>query len=149
MELAKTRSSPLSSALSSSISPNDSSDQTMSEGCRKAVQLLLYMKALQLISSAFQLSQQQVRNGQLQPSTSVRNVQVMKDNYHYCLNISKSLNTPELLQSVGVDPEASGLNADKILYKYAIQMCQSAAMQELFGDAKELSSVSDSSNYTP
>ncbi|CAL1298292.1 unnamed protein product [Larinioides sclopetarius] len=138
MELAKTRSSPLSSALSSSISPNDSSDQTMSEGCRKAVQLLLYMKALQLISSAFQLSQQQVRNGQLQPSSSVRNVlQTMKDNYHYCLNMCKSLNTPGLLQSVGVDPAASGLTADKILYKYAIQMCQSAAMQELFGDAKE------------
>ncbi|GFW55929.1 hypothetical protein TNCV_4390701 [Trichonephila clavipes] len=138
LELAKTRSSPLSSALSSSISPNDSSDQTMSEGCRKAVQLLLYMKALQLISSAFQLSQQKIRNGQLQPSTNVKNVlHMMKENYHFCLSMCKSLNTPGLLQSVGVDPAASGLTADKILYKYAIQMCQSAAMQELFGDANE------------
>ncbi|GIY36443.1 hypothetical protein CDAR_561252 [Caerostris darwini] len=138
LELAKTRSSPLSSALSSSISPEDGCDQTMSEGCRKAVQLLLYMKALQLISSAFQLSQQQVNNGQLQPSTKVRSVlHTMKENYHFCLSMCKSLNTPGLLQSVGVDPAASGLTADKILYKYAIQMCQSAAMQELFGDAKE------------
>ncbi|XP_071041475.1 serine/threonine-protein kinase unc-51 isoform X5 [Parasteatoda tepidariorum] len=138
LELAKTRSSPLSSALSSSIARTDDTDQAMSEGCRKAVQLLLYMKALQLISSAFQLSQQEVKSGKLQPSTSVRNVlHLMKENYHFCLSMCKSLNTPGLLQSVGVDPAASSITADQILYKYAIQMCQSAALEELFGEPKE------------
>ncbi|XP_071041474.1 serine/threonine-protein kinase unc-51 isoform X4 [Parasteatoda tepidariorum] len=139
LELAKTRSSPLSSALSSSIARTDQdTDQAMSEGCRKAVQLLLYMKALQLISSAFQLSQQEVKSGKLQPSTSVRNVlHLMKENYHFCLSMCKSLNTPGLLQSVGVDPAASSITADQILYKYAIQMCQSAALEELFGEPKE------------
>ncbi|XP_035225469.1 serine/threonine-protein kinase unc-51-like [Stegodyphus dumicola] len=138
LELAKTRSSPLSSALTSSITQTETSDQAMGDGYRRAVQLLLYMKALQLISSAFQLSQQQVRNGHLQPSTSVRNVlHLMKEHYHFCLSMCKSLNTPGLLQSVGVDPATSEITADKILYNYAIEMCQSAALEELFGEPKE------------
>ncbi|XP_054715170.1 serine/threonine-protein kinase unc-51-like [Uloborus diversus] len=138
LELAKTRSSPLSSALTSSLTHTDGSDRVLGDGYRRAVQLLLYMKALQLISSAFHLSQQQVKNGHLQPSTSVRNVlHVMKEHYHFCLSMCKSLNTPGLLQSVGVDPSASDITADKILYNYAIEMCQSAALEELFGEPKE------------
>lgn len=138
LELAKTRSSPLSSALTSSISRIDSADQAMGDGYRRAEQLLLYMKALQLISSAFTLSQQQVRNGHLQPSTTVRNVlHNMKEHYHYSLSMCKSLNSPGLLQSVGVDPSTSDITADKILYNYAIEMCQCAALEELFGDPKE------------
>ncbi|KAG8182072.1 hypothetical protein JTE90_008607 [Oedothorax gibbosus] len=144
LELAKTRSSPLSTALFSSFPPTTdgceggATGAALSEGGRRAVQLLLYLKGLQLISSAFRLSQQQVRNGQLQPSQQVRNVLgQLKESYHLCLRMCKSLNTPGLLQSVGVDPATSSLTADKILYKYAIQMCQSAAMQELFGDVHE------------
>ena len=33
--------------------------------------------------------------------------------------------------------ELSEVTADKIIYKYAIEMCQSAALQEIFGNADE------------
>lgn len=124
--------------LTDSGSRTENSDQVMSEGYRRAVQLLLYMKALQLLSSSLQLSQQEVQSGNLQPSTSVRGVlNTMKEHYHFCLSMCKTLNTPGLLQSVGVDPSSSNITADKILYNYAIQMCQSAALEELFGEPQE------------
>lgn len=34
--------------------------------------------------------------------------------------------------------DLDSINADRIIYKYAIEMCQSAALEELFGQPDEV-----------
>lgn len=55
----------------------------------------------------------------------------MKEHYHYSLSMCKSLNSPGLLQSVGVDPSTSDITADKILYNYAIEMVRETVLADL------------------
>ena len=51
--------------------------------------------------------------------------------------MTKMLNSENLLTSCGMDPHQSAVTADKILYDYAIEQCQSAALDELFGNPGE------------
>lgn len=60
VEVAKQRASPLESL------------QGNSEASRRAEQLVLLVKALQLLSSGLALASEQLQNGQLQPSASVK-----------------------------------------------------------------------------
>ncbi|BES95233.1 Domain of unknown function (DUF3543) [Nesidiocoris tenuis] len=93
--------------------------------------LVLLVRALQLLSSALNLATTQLRNGTLQPSNSVKNViGVLNSKFRHCLTDCKQLNSPGLLQN-------SSASADKILYNHAIHMCQSAALDELFGNPAE------------
>ncbi|GLH12876.1 cGMP-dependent protein kinase, isozyme 1 [Gryllus bimaculatus] len=136
VELAASRAAPLAS-LTESISGNV---RQQSEGSRRAEQLVLLVRALQLLSSGLNLATQQLRAGQLQPSASVKNVvSLLNTKFRQCLSDCKQLNTPGLLQKAGVDPGSTNITADKILYNHAIQMCQSAALDELFGNPEECS----------
>lgn len=93
--------------------------------------LVLLVRALQLLSSALSLATQQLRNGRLQPSSSVKTVVgVLNTKFRQCLSECKQLNSPGLLQNASA-------TADKILYNHAIHMCQSAALDELFGNPAE------------
>ncbi|XP_034240338.1 serine/threonine-protein kinase unc-51 isoform X2 [Thrips palmi] len=147
LELAGSRGTPLA-ALTESVnlggggSPNGSSNITgngvISEGARRAEQLVLLVRALQLLSSGLSLATQQIRAGHLQPSSSVKSVVgIMNQKFRQCLADCKQLNTPGLLQKAGVDPATTNIAADKILYNHAIQMCQSAALDELFGNPED------------
>lgn len=60
VEVAKQRASPLESL------------QGNSEASRRAEQLVLLVRALQLLSSGLALASEQLQNGQLQPSASVK-----------------------------------------------------------------------------
>lgn len=81
LELAGSRGTPLA-ALTESVNlgnggtPNGSSNSpgngVMSEGARRAEQLVLLVRALQLLSSGLSLATQQIRAGHLQPSSSVK-----------------------------------------------------------------------------
>ncbi|XP_046389863.1 serine/threonine-protein kinase ULK2 isoform X2 [Ischnura elegans] len=158
VELAKSRANPLT-ALTESLSRKSSNSSStgngsspssegasaslnlsvpMSEGARKAEQLVLLVRALQLLSSGLNLATQQLRAGQLQPSATVKNVVgQLNERFHYCLSTCKQLNSTGLLQRAGVDPSTTNITADKILYNHAIEMCQSAALDELFGNPQE------------
>ncbi|XP_071447050.1 serine/threonine-protein kinase unc-51 isoform X5 [Hetaerina americana] len=157
VELAKSRANPLT-ALTESLSRKTSSSSTgngsspssegasaslnlsvpLSEGARKAEQLVLLVRALQLLSSGLNLATHQLRAGQLQPSATVKNVVgQLNERFHYCLSTCKQLNSTGLLQRAGVDPSTTNITADKILYNHAIEMCQSAALDELFGNPQE------------
>lgn len=46
--------------------------QLQSESYRKTEQLVLYVRSLQLLSSALQLSRREIQSGRLRTSTSVR-----------------------------------------------------------------------------
>lgn len=65
VELAATRAAPLAALTENSVT-------RQSEGCRRAEQLVLLVRALQLLSSGLNLATQQLRAGQLQPSASVK-----------------------------------------------------------------------------
>nr|CAD7198320.1 unnamed protein product [Timema douglasi] len=133
VELSATRAAPLA-ALTDSLNTS----QRQSDGSRRAEQLVLLVRALQLLSSGLNLASQQLRAGQLQPSASVKTVVgLLNSKFRQCLSDCKQLNTPGLLQKAGVDPNTTNITADKILYNHAIQMCQSAALDELFGNPEE------------
>ncbi|XP_022249129.1 serine/threonine-protein kinase unc-51-like [Limulus polyphemus] len=137
LDLAKSKGNPLT-LLTDSLMKREGQMSVFTEGYRRAEQLVLFMRALQLLSSSLQLSRQEVQAGRLSPSTSVRSVlHTMKERFHYCLNMCKTLNSPGTLQAAGVDPTTYTITADQLIYHYAIEMCQSAALEELFGNPEE------------
>lgn len=68
LELAASRAAPIS-ALVDAVSPM----QPQSEMGRRAEQLVLMVRALQLLGSGLSLATQQLKNGQLRPSSTVKN----------------------------------------------------------------------------
>ncbi|CAB3375094.1 Hypothetical predicted protein [Cloeon dipterum] len=143
IELARTRATPLPglaesvAAVSTAGSPCSPGQAKMSDGTRRAEQLVLLVRALQLLKSGLNLANMELKAGRLQPSSTVKSVvSKLNEKFHYCLATCKQLNMPGLLQKAGVDTNTS-IAADRILYNYAIEMCQSAALDELFGNPQE------------
>ena len=56
--------------------------------------------------------------------------------------MTKMLNSENILSESGLEPHTTALTADRILYNYAIELCQSAALDELFGNPDECFQVS-------
>lgn len=76
--------------------------------------------------------------GRLRTSTSVRQVlRTMKGRFHQCLSMCKSLDVSGS-SATNDKRNFEGLTADKLIYNYAIEMCQSAALEELFGLPEEV-----------
>jgi serine/threonine-protein kinase ULK/ATG1 len=67
IELAQARATPLAALTEST------SGRQQTEGSRRAEQLVLLVRALQLLGSGLNLASQQLRAGHLQPSASVKN----------------------------------------------------------------------------
>ncbi|XP_042218217.1 serine/threonine-protein kinase unc-51-like isoform X4 [Homarus americanus] len=148
LELARSRAAPITAlrqnaAMRESMSggsPRDSDGSTMasppSEWQRRAEQLVLYVRALQLLSSALTLAKDEKSVSRLQPSNAVKNVVgVLNDRFRQALSVCKDLNSTGAVTAV--DPRTSTVTADKLIYNYAIEMCQSAALDELFGKPEE------------
>ncbi|XP_055316957.1 serine/threonine-protein kinase unc-51 [Sitodiplosis mosellana] len=127
VEVADAKCAPLSALMSAeanSMAPH------APENCKRSERLVLLVRALQLLSSGLNLAIKQITDGNLKPSDNVKNVITsMNSKYKMILMESKKLNGSGLLQKAN----ANNITADKILYEYAIQMCQSAALDELFG----------------
>ncbi|KAJ8679920.1 hypothetical protein QAD02_015707 [Eretmocerus hayati] len=117
-DIARTRSGPLAASLTAVMK-------------RKAEQVILLVRALQWLSSGLNLATEELKAGRLQPTASVKEVvSSMNSKFKSCLEECKKLNSSGLLRQTGA-------TADKILYNHAIQMCQSAALDELFGNSAE------------
>lgn len=67
LDLAAQRATPLAALVDST-----QQNQPMSEANRRAEQLVLLVKALQLLSSALALATRQLKSGQLRPSSNVK-----------------------------------------------------------------------------
>jgi len=151
LEVARARASPLAAALSESTyarspsktpsspsgeggSSNNSSSPALCEMQRRAEQLVLNIRALQLLSSALSLSREELQAERLHSSTSVKQVvRMLYERFDQCLSQCKRLNG----QSLGcqlADSNWAQLTADKLLYNHAIELCQTAALDELFGN---------------
>uniref|UniRef100_A0A6B2EHJ6 Putative serine/threonine-protein kinase unc-51-like isoform x3 n=1 Tax=Phlebotomus kandelakii TaxID=1109342 RepID=A0A6B2EHJ6_9DIPT len=131
LEVADARCAPLSALMSADAPPIT---PHAPEHCKRAERLVLLVRALHLLRSGMVLAQEQLQQGQLKPSNTVKNVlQTMNNKYRSTLYESKRLNGTGLLKRA----TASNITADKILYDHAIQMCQSAALDELFGNPED------------
>ncbi|CAJ0941094.1 unnamed protein product, partial [Mesorhabditis belari] len=99
---------------------------------RRAEQLVVYVRALHMLSSALLLAQRNVATRTLHPSPAVQNVlNLLNDKYHQCLVRSQELAS---LGVPGADPAMAVVSAERIMYRHAIELCQSAALDELFGN---------------
>ncbi|XP_043254446.1 serine/threonine-protein kinase unc-51 isoform X1 [Colletes gigas] len=124
-EVARTRAGPLGAPLGGIEQASNAATR------RRAEQVILLVRALQWLSSGLSLAIQQLKAGRLQPTATVKEVvNIMNEKFKSCLSECKQLNSAGLLHQTGA-------TADKILYNHAIQMCQSAALDELFGNPAE------------
>uniref|UniRef100_T1GB73 Protein kinase domain-containing protein n=1 Tax=Megaselia scalaris TaxID=36166 RepID=T1GB73_MEGSC len=131
-EVADSRCAPLSAAI---LSSNDQNiPPHLPENCKRIERLVLLIRALQLLSSGLDLAAQKLREGSLNSSSSnVKNALLtMNSKYKSILYESKRLNGTGLLQKAST----SNITADRILYEYATDMCQSAALDELLMNTK-------------
>lgn len=64
-------------------------------------------------------------------------LKTLKIRFHECLNACKVLDTKSINKQMEKS-DLQGITADRIIYKHAIDMCQSAALEELFGNPDEV-----------
>ncbi|KAI6176924.1 Non-specific serine/threonine protein kinase [Aphelenchoides bicaudatus] len=100
---------------------------------RRAEQLILYVKVMHIISSSLVMAQRHRDSSTLQPSPAVQHVlNQLNDTYHQCLARSQEL--ASLGVPSGTDPTTAIVSAERIMYRHALDLCQSAAMDELVGN---------------
>uniref|UniRef100_A0A1I8B141 non-specific serine/threonine protein kinase n=1 Tax=Meloidogyne hapla TaxID=6305 RepID=A0A1I8B141_MELHA len=126
--VAENKSNPIAIAMESS---KHRSRQPSSDAYRRAEQLVLYIRALHILSSALVLAQKQINAEKLHPSPAVQNVlNQLNEKYHHCLTRSQMLASHGI---PGQDPQMMVVSAERLMYQHAIELCQSAALDELFG----------------
>ncbi|KRY41842.1 Serine/threonine-protein kinase unc-51 [Trichinella spiralis] len=135
MRLAQLRASPLSVMLCSRRFTEMDEVGNFNHSYRQAEQLVIYVRALHMISSSLQLAQQEIDAHRLCISVSVKRVlNDLNECFHTCLLRSQELVT---LGLPGSD-EANSISAERLMYNYALELCQSAALDELFGNPQAL-----------
>uniref|UniRef100_A0A1A8BS74 non-specific serine/threonine protein kinase n=1 Tax=Nothobranchius kadleci TaxID=1051664 RepID=A0A1A8BS74_NOTKA len=141
MELASSKDPGLGAVSSPDISFLEQSFVTdqislLSREWSYAEQLVLYMKAEEFLSSALYAAQENIKQGQLLPSATVKQV-IRKLNrmYKNCVTFCRTLN--DRLQTFLLDKQRlmdrfNGLTAEKLIYSHTVYMVQSAALDEMF-----------------
>lgn len=106
---------------------------------KRAEQLVLYLKCLQLLKPVLSYAKDEVNENHLKSTIKVRKlVRQLNNMYKYCLYQSKQLCSTEQLKNKW-NTEKINLNADKLLYIHAIELCREAAMEEFFGKPQNVS----------
>ncbi|XP_070690056.1 serine/threonine-protein kinase ULK1a [Pempheris klunzingeri] len=101
-----------------------------------AEQLVLYMKAEEFLSSALHTAKENIKQGRLLPSATVKQViRKLNELYKNCVTYCRSLN--HRLQTFLLDKQKlmdrfNGLTAEKLIYNHTVHMVQSAALDEMF-----------------
>jgi serine/threonine-protein kinase ULK/ATG1 len=96
------------------------------------------MRCLHILSQTLDLSRAELKAKKLKPSTSVKNIlATLNERFRHCISMTKMLNSENLLADSGLDPHSTAFTADRIIYNYAIEQCQAAALDELFGNPEE------------
>ncbi|XP_047238609.1 serine/threonine-protein kinase ULK1a isoform X2 [Girardinichthys multiradiatus] len=141
MELASSKGPAMDDFCSSDISFLEQSFVTdqisvLSKEWSYAEQLVLYMKAEEFLSSALHTAKENIKLGQLQTSSSVKQViRKLNNLYKNCVTYCRSLN--DRLQTFLLDKQKlmdhfNSLTAEKLIYGHTVQMIQSAALDEMF-----------------
>ncbi|XP_036416979.1 serine/threonine-protein kinase ULK2 isoform X1 [Colossoma macropomum] len=105
-------------------------------------QLVLYMKAAQLLASSLHLAKAQIKSAKLNPSTAVKQVvKSLNERYKSCISLCRRL-TDKLNHFFSdkqrfVD-EINSVTAEKLIYNHAVEMVQSAALDEMFQQTEDI-----------
>ncbi|XP_063917779.1 serine/threonine-protein kinase unc-51 isoform X4 [Zophobas morio] len=128
LDLAAVRSTPIG-ALHDSVHLQT---QIQNELVKRAERFVLLVRALQLLGSGLALATTQMKSGQLRPSSKVKNVMSsLNSKFRTTLAECKQMNSTELMAKV------ADITADKLLYDHAVQICQAAALDELFDNPQQ------------
>ncbi|XP_034024911.1 serine/threonine-protein kinase ULK2 [Thalassophryne amazonica] len=105
-------------------------------------QLVLYMKAAQLQASSLHMAKAQIKSAKLNPSTAVKQVvKSLNERYKSCIALCRQL-TDKLNHFFSdkqrfVD-EINSVTAEKLIYNHAVEMVQSAALDEMFKQTEDI-----------
>ncbi|XP_026082068.1 serine/threonine-protein kinase ULK2-like isoform X3 [Carassius auratus] len=105
-------------------------------------QLVLYMKAAQLLASSLHLAKDQIKSAKLNPSSAVKQVvKSLNERYKSCISLCRRL-TVKLNHFFSdkqrfVD-EINSVTAEKLIYNHAVEMVQSAALDEMFQQTEDI-----------
>lgn len=139
--VARSKAAPLAGLTETARLPSSAPGQSQDNDGplqRRLQQLLLYMRSLQLLSQTLEFARTELKSKRLKPSSSVKNtLATMNERFRHCLSMSKMLNAENILVESGIDPTDTSYTADKILYHFALEQCQSAALDELFNNPGE------------
>ncbi|XP_060893628.1 serine/threonine-protein kinase ULK1a [Labrus mixtus] len=141
MELASSKDLSLETISSPDVSFLEQSlvtDQIslLSKEWSYAEELVLYMKAEEFLSSALHTAKDNIKQGRLVPSATVKQViRKLNELYKNCVTYCRSLN--HRLQTFLLDKQKlmerfNGLTAEKLIYSHTMHMVQSAALDEMF-----------------
>jgi len=137
IDVARCKAAPLSAITEAAPTPTSGLTglDPNSPHHRKLQQLLLYLRCLHLLTQTLDFCRAEFKAKKLKPSTSVKNiVATMNERFRHCMSMTRMLNSDTLLADSGLDPNSTAITADRILYNYAVEQCQSAALDELFGN---------------
>ncbi|XP_019718371.1 serine/threonine-protein kinase ULK1a isoform X6 [Hippocampus comes] len=135
---------PISSPETSFIEHSLLTDQIslLSRDWSYAEQLLLYMKAAESLSTALRDAKENIQQGRLLPSSTVKQViKKLNELYKSCVTCCRSLSNR--LQKFLMDKQKlmdhfTGLTAEKLIYCRTVHMVQSAALDEVFHCGTEI-----------
>ncbi|KAK7171720.1 hypothetical protein R3I93_004122 [Phoxinus phoxinus] len=105
-------------------------------------QLVLYMKAAQLLASSLHLAKAQIKSAKLNPSSAVKQVvKSLNERYKSCISLCRRL-TDKLNHFFSdkqrfVD-EINSVTAEKLIYNHAVELVQSAALDEMFQQTEDI-----------
>lgn len=106
---------------------------------KRAEQLVIYLKCLQLLKPILSYAKEEVQANKLKSTQKVRKIMRQLNNmYKLCLFQCKQLNRLEQLRNKW-NSEKINLNADRLLYIHAIELCREAMMEEFFGKPQKVS----------
>nr|XP_055161408.1 serine/threonine-protein kinase ULK2 isoform X2 [Nyctereutes procyonoides] len=114
----------------------------LSKDWGRVEQLVLYMKAAQLLAASLHLAKAQIKSGKLSPSTAVKQVvKNLNERYKFCITMCKKLT--EKLNRFFSDKqrfidEINSVTAEKLIYNCAVEMVQSAALDEMFQQTEDI-----------
>ncbi|XP_041519818.1 serine/threonine-protein kinase ULK2 isoform X3 [Microtus oregoni] len=114
----------------------------LSKDWGRVEQLVLYMKAAQLLAASLHLAKAQIKSGKLSPSTAVKQVvKNLNERYKLCITMCKKLT--EKLNRFFSDKqrfidEINSVTAEKLIYNCAVEMVQSAALDEMFQQTEDI-----------
>ncbi|XP_056631732.1 serine/threonine-protein kinase unc-51 isoform X2 [Diorhabda sublineata] len=129
LDLAAQRATPISAVVNP---PRQI--QPVNEKTRRAEQFVLLIRVLQLLGSGLAMATKELQSGQLRFSSTVKTVlSTMNMLFRTTQQECKQLNYNGLMNHI----ISADISADKIIYSYAVQVCQSAALDELFANPEE------------
>ncbi|XP_061247139.1 serine/threonine-protein kinase ULK2 isoform X4 [Bos javanicus] len=114
----------------------------LSKDWGRVEQLVLYMKAAQLLAASLHLAKEQIKSGKLSPSSGVKQVvKNLNERYKFCISMCKKLT--EKLNRFFSDKqrfidEINSITAEKLIYNCAVEMVQAAALDEMFQQTEDI-----------